>query len=270
MKIRDFINQYMLPGSLRLSKGSSCEQISRFLASVRPIRTEHSLIRIGGAADGGYLVPDDLEGIRVCFSPGVAATCDFEEACARRGIRSFMADYSVDGPPTRNPLFHFEKKYLGAQNDDQFTTLESWIERNAPAGTDMLLQMDIEGGEYPALLSTSRETLRRFRTIVIEFHSLELIAERFGLQQIALAFARLTEDFDVVHAHVNNCTSVRRYKGFDLPPVMEFTFHRKDRSAARAPATEFPHPLDRGNLSGRDDIVLPPCWRGAWQDASTG
>jgi hypothetical protein len=147
MKIRDFINQYMLTGSLRLSKGSTREQISHFLATVRPVRTEHPLIRIGGAADGGYLVPDDLEGVSVCFSPGVAATCDFEEACARRGIRSFMADYSVDGPPTRSPLFHFEKKYLGAQNDEQFTTLESWIERNAPSGTDMLLQMDIEGGE---------------------------------------------------------------------------------------------------------------------------
>ena len=261
MKIRDFINQYMLPGSLRLSKGSAREQISRFLASVRPVRTEHPLIRIGGAADGGYLVPDDLEGISVCFSPGVAATCDFEEACARRGIRSFMADYSVDGPPTRNPLFHFEKKYLGAQNDVQFTTLESWIERNAPTGTDMLLQMDIEGGEYPVLLSTSRETLRRFRTIVIEFHSLELIADRFGLQQIALAFGQLTHDFDVVHAHVNNGTAVLRYQDFALPPLMEFTFHRKDRSTSRTPATEFPHPLDRSNIPDRRDTVLPSCWR---------
>ena len=26
---------------------------------------------IGGAGDGGYLVPDDLDGIEYCFSPGV-------------------------------------------------------------------------------------------------------------------------------------------------------------------------------------------------------
>jgi hypothetical protein len=261
MKIRDFINQYVLPGSLRLSKGATREQICRFLASVRPVRTEHPLIRIGGDADGGYLVPDDLEGVGVCFSPGVAATCDFEEACARRGIRSFMADYSVDGPPTQNPLFHFEKKYLGPRNDHRFTTLTSWIDRNAPDATDMLLQMDIEGSEYPVLLTTSRETLRRFRTIIVEFHSLELLAERSGFQLIDLVFARLTEDFDVVHAHVNNCTSVQRYKDFDLPPVMEFTFHRKDRSNYRTSATEFPHKLDRGNLAERRDTILPQCWR---------
>lgn len=262
MKIRDFINQYLLPGSLRLSKGSTHEQIARFLASVRPMKTEHSLIRIGGEADGGYLVPEDLDGISVCFSPGVAGTCDFEEACARRGIRSFMADYSVDGPPTHNPLFHFEKKYLGARNDEVFTTLGSWIGRNAADSTDMLLQMDIEGGEYPVLLSASRETLLRFRTIIVEFHSLERLADQAGFQLIELAFAKLTEDFDIVHAHVNNCTSVLRYKGFELPPVMEFTFHRKDRSKHREAATEFPHPLDRGNLAGRRDVPLPACWRG--------
>lgn len=261
MKLRDFINQYLLPGTLRLSKGASPAEIARFLASVRPIRTEHELIRIGGEADGGYLVPDDLEGVRTCFSPGVAATCDFEEACARRGIRSFMADYSVDGAPGSNPLFRFEKKYLGARDDDMYTTLESWIERNAPGESDMILQMDIEGGEYPVLLSTSREILRRFRTIVIEFHSLELIAERFGLQQIALAFGQLTQDFDVVHAHVNNGTAVLRYKGFELPPLMEFTFHRKDRSTRRSVATDFPHALDRSNVPGRRDAVLPSCWR---------
>lgn len=261
MKIRDFINQYLLPGTLRLSKGSSRDEIARFLASVRPVRTEHKLIRIGGETDGGYLVPDDLEGVRTCFSPGVAATADFEEACARRGIRSLMADYSVEGPPVSNPLFSFEKKYLGAWDDEVFTTLESWIGRNAPGESDMILQMDIEGGEYPVLLSTSRATLRRFRTIVIEFHSLELIAERFGLQQIALAFGQLTQDFDVVHTHVNNATAALRYKGFDLPPLMEFTFHRKDRSTRRSTATDFPHALDRSNIPGRRDAVLPPCWR---------
>jgi hypothetical protein len=262
MKIRDFINQFVLPGALRISRGTSRAELARFLASVRPVRTEHALIRLGGDADGGYLVPDDLKGVKVCFSPGVAETCAFEEACAARGIRSYMADYSVDGPPNPNRLFHFEKKFLGARNDETFTTLESWIGRNAPDSADMILQMDIEGGEYPVLLSASRETLRRFRTIIVEFHSLDMLADRPGFQLIGLAFDRLIEDFDVVHAHVNNCSSVRRHEGFDLPPVMEFTFHRKDRSVSRTPATEFPHRLDRANLAGRPDTILPPCWRG--------
>ncbi len=260
MKARDFINQHVLTGSSRLTKSVSKELLAQFLQSVGPVVTEHPLIRVGGEADGGYLLPDDLDGIRTCFSPGVASTSDFEDALARRGIRSFMADYSVDGPPSHNPLFHFEKKYLGAYNDSIFTTLQAWVERNAPQEQDMVLQMDIEGAEYPVLLSTPDDVLKRFRTIVVEFHGLGGLAEKNGFELISLAFGKLLAHFDVVHAHVNNCTAVLNYQGLDLPPVMEFTFHRKDRSAQRTAATVFPHSLDRPNLPVSPDKVLPACW----------
>jgi hypothetical protein len=263
MKARDFLNQTLLTGSSRLTKSTPKEDLSRFLKSVCPVQTEHPLIRLGGAADGGYLVPDDLHGVRTCFSPGVAATADFEEDLARRGVRCFMADYSVERPPVSHPLFHFEKKYLGLQNDEIFTTLESWVERNAPGERDMILQMDIEGAEYPVILSAPADTLRRFRTLVIEFHGLNDLAEKRGFELISLCFHKLLADFDLVHAHVNNWTANRRYQGLELPPLMEFTFHRKDRSRQRSRATQFPHPFDRSNVPGREDRVLPSCWYSA-------
>ena len=37
-----------------------------------------NLLRIGGDSDGGYLLPDDLENISSCFSPGVSDIFDFE------------------------------------------------------------------------------------------------------------------------------------------------------------------------------------------------
>ncbi len=262
MKLRDFINQFILRGAARLAKDSSGEDLALFLRSVQPILTEHSLIRIGDDADGGYLIPDDLAGVNTCFSPGVAASSSFELELARRGIRCFMADYSVSGPPVTNPLFHFEKKFLGTHNDETFTTLSAWVERNAPSEKEMILQMDIEGAEYDVLLSSPLELLRRFRTVIIEFHGLETLAEKRGLELISLSFGKMLEGFDVVHAHVNNCTSIVEYKGFELPPVMEFTFHRKDRSRLRKPATCFPHPLDRPNLRSRPDRRLPGCWHG--------
>ena len=36
-----------------------------------PTGCSKSLIRVGSKADGGYLVPNHLEGIDACFSPGV-------------------------------------------------------------------------------------------------------------------------------------------------------------------------------------------------------
>ena len=261
MTVLDFIITRLLRAlRLRRVKPSSREDIARFLAAVRPVVTEHPLIRVGAGADGGYLMPDDLAGISTCFSPGVAARADFEEELAKRGIRSFMADYSVAGPPTRNPQFHFERKYVGIRNDDVFTTLESWIVRNAPAEQDMILQMDIEGDEYGVLLTTPVETLRRFRIIVVEFHELEELSESRGCERIGLAFEKLLAAFDLVHAHPNNCKPVFRYKGWEVPPVVECTFHRKDRSTCRSPADVFPHPLDRANLHYLADYPLPRCW----------
>ena len=260
MKPREFINKYLLGGRTRLVKGTPKADIARFLSGVFPISTEHPLIRIGGNSDGGYLVPDDLVDTRTCFSPGVSNSSRFEEALASRGIRSFMADYSVEGPPAENPLFYFEKKYLGSRNDEIFMTLQSWVERNAPGENDMILQMDIEGAEYPVLLSTPPEVLKRFRIIIIEFHGLDTLAEKRGLELIDLTFEKLLADFDVVHTHVNNCAKIISHAGFELPPVMEFTFHRKDRSQSRKPTLRFPPPLDQACIPDQHDIRLPSCW----------
>lgn len=263
MYLRRLINRFLLRiGATRIVKGTPPAELSRFLASVHPVSTEHALIRIGGCSDGGYLVPDDLKGIKNCFSPGVADVATFEEDLAARGIRSFMADYSVEGPPARNDYFSFEKKFLGSRDGGVFTTLGSWVHRNAPEDVEMILQMDIEGAEYGVLLSADTALLKRFRIIVIEFHGLETLAEKRGFELISMAFDRLLQDFDIVHAHVNNCTDPINYAGFELPPVMEFTFHRKDRSRSRKPAVNFPHPLDRPNNTHRPDPQLPACWHG--------
>ena len=53
-------------------------EVLGLIKSLRPMDCGKKLIRIGGNEDGGYLVPDDLEGIEYCFSPGVSTTVDFE------------------------------------------------------------------------------------------------------------------------------------------------------------------------------------------------
>jgi hypothetical protein len=47
------------------------------LTRVRPVKTNFDLIRLGSKNDGGYLVPDDLDGIVACFSPGVSRIANF-------------------------------------------------------------------------------------------------------------------------------------------------------------------------------------------------
>jgi hypothetical protein len=238
--------------------------IAAFLEMVRPVATEHPLIRIGGNDDGGYLIPDDLEGVRYCFSPGVSAIADFEAELVERGIGCFLADYSVASPPSAatGEGFHFEKKFLGGRNDDVFTTLDAWITRQSLEDGDMILQMDIEGSEYDVFFEADSALLRKFRIIVVEFHDICKIRNLFFCKTLMRTFGKLTTDFDVVHIHVNNIGAVDRIYDFDIPNLIEVTFLRKDRSTVRAPATVFPHPLDRGNVADRSDVALPACWRG--------
>jgi hypothetical protein len=260
LKTQQVIKRYLLANGVYMSRVTPYSDLVAFLASLKPIKTNYELIRLGGDADGGYLVPNDLTGIEACFSPGVATTADFENDLTAKGIKCFLADFSVDSPPIDNPLFDFEKKFLGIENDETFTTLESWVNRKAPNKGDLLLQMDIEGAEYPVIFHTSEEALSKFRVIVIEFHDLETIFTRKGYELVRLCFSKLLKSFNVVHIHPNNYCGAANYKDLVVPRVMEFTFLRKDRITHRAPYKNFPNPLDRKNVANNPDIHLPACW----------
>ena len=57
--VKRIAQSLLLNQRVTLGKTASVEAIAAFLATVRPVETEHPLIRAGGAADGGYLIPDD-------------------------------------------------------------------------------------------------------------------------------------------------------------------------------------------------------------------
>lgn len=259
-EIRKFLNSLLLPRRLQISQTTEVARLGAFFDLVKPITTNFDLVRIGGEGDGGYLVPDDLAGIEACFSPGVADTADFELDFANRGVKCFLADYSVDSPPIKNDRFAFEKNYLGPTEDAVHITLENWVKRKAPDSNDLILQMDIEGGEYGVLFDTGSDTLRQFRIMVIEFHNLDKLHDKSAFELINLSFRKIRKDFDVVHIHPNNCITPFAYENYEIPPVVEFTFLRNDRISARRPTTTFPHPLDRRNVPHNADYPLPSCW----------
>lgn len=237
------------------------KDIQALISSLHPMNPGIDLVRIGGDRDGGYLLPNDMEGIRACFSPGVSKVADFELALAERGLTCYLADASVASAPESHPNILFEQKYIGAHEDATFTTLSSWVNRHEASAIDMILQMDIEGFEYEVLFDSSADLLRRFRIIVIEFHGLDRLIHRSTFDMIRLSFQKVLKDFVVVHLHPNNCCGAVDFGRFEIPRVMEFTFLRKDRLRAGAsPAKIFPHPLDRPNLSTRPALNLPRCW----------
>lgn len=256
----EFVNRVLQTQGQVAAPATSKADLLNLLGKLHPELGNTPLIRMGGDQDGGYLVPDDMNGIAACFSPGVSSVSDFEMACTKRDIPVYLADFSVDGPALESPDFHFRKKYIGALNNDTFTTLDSWISESHPdSSSDLLLQMDIEGFEYESLLSLSPSNLNRFRIIVVEFHSLD----RLGILDFFRLFERTIDklliDHVCVHIHPNNFLPPVYYHGIALPPLLEMTFHRRDRHTATGHAKSFPHPLDRDN-TGKAHFALPSDW----------
>lgn len=241
------------------------EKIQTLIASLHPYTTNRDLIRYGGTSDGGYLIPDDLEGIEACFSPGVERMSEFEISCYKAGMKLFLADQSVEEPnfDLAPDKFHFEKKFVGHTAKEGYMTMDQWVNKSniSPDG-DLLLQMDIEGGEYYSMISMSDQLLSRFRIMVFEFHSLAKLWNPVFFDLAKEVFDKILKTHTCVHIHPNNCCGNDNRLGITIPKVAEFTFLRNDRISDKHKTVQFPHPLDQDNEDG-PSLILPTNWYGS-------
>lgn len=252
----------------------SKREATQVLAWLVPIPNTIPLMRLGGYRDGAYLVPDDLAGISAAFSPGVGNRKKFEDDLAAIGIRSHLMDPTSDEETLQTRLISgmqtFRRGRLAGSNADDGMTLQQWVELDADDGSELILQMDIEGGEYEVLSVTPRHVLQRFRIIVIELHGLAAARnQRRFMETMVPAMGRLMRDFDVIHAHPNNAGRFVRIGAFPhvVPSTLELTLLRRDRLACMhaylGGVHESPHELDIDwNTPGRPPMFLPASWQG--------
>ena len=88
--------------------------------------------------------------------------------------------------------------------------------------------MDIEGGEYDALVYEDSQTLASFSIIVIEFHYLQKMFERDFLNMVTAIFEKIYKNFSICHVHPNNYCGIVSLDGIEIPRVIEVTFIRND------------------------------------------
>jgi hypothetical protein len=244
-----------------ITRRTKSDRVLDLIHKLSPQDCGFKMIRVGSQGDGGYLIPDDLQGIEYCFSPGVSKVSDFENQLAERGIKSFLADYSVDKLPISRPEFTFDKKFLGSFDRDRYMTLASWKDKYLPGyGGDLILQMDIEGAEFEVIFSTPETLLDQFRIIVIEFHHLQNLFDPFAFTLFSACFEKLLQHFHVAHIHPNNFRGSVKFGDIEIPEVMEFTFFNKRRAHSTRPLSDFPHPLDVENKTTYPPMPLPKCW----------
>lgn len=261
------LRQYLSNVGVFPGKTSRRFDMLKLIEGLKVVPIHEELLRVGPDRDGGYLVPDVLDGIDYCFSPGVADCSEFELQLAKRGIKVFMADKSVQSPSDVHENFNFIEFYISSINSpvEQLITLDAWYEQKLntiPSATspEAILQMDVEGDEYQVLHSISNVLLSRFRVIIIEFHKLYQLADRFSFSLMAPAIEKLLKSHSVVHIHPNNNRKSIKIFGLKIPATLEITFLRNDFLTKSKKKLNFPHPLDQKSVPSKPDLILPKCW----------
>lgn len=260
--LKNYIRKLIANCGLSIEFRTPREKIISLIQKLHPYIIDQELIRLGPKGDGGYLTPDDLENIEACFSPGVDQISGFEEDCSKLGMQIYFADKSIDKPNLSLPQdkYHFLKKNIGCTNNIDFITMDQWVNSSRLAeNSDLLLQIDIEGAEYFSLINMSDSLMKRFRILIIEFHSLQKLwnPNFYGLAEVV--FDKILQTHICVHIHPNNITAIDNQLGVEIPRMAEFTFIRKDRTDFKNHQFQFPHKLDYDNTK-KKHIVLPKIW----------
>jgi hypothetical protein len=262
MKIKRAINKILAKTNISVQEKTKKEEVLGLIERLHPKKTEKSLIRMGPKGDGGYLLPDDLENIEACFSPGVDQTSGFEEDCSRAGMKLFLADKSVDFPPINLPAekFTFIKKFIGYTQNDDYITMDEWVNQaNLKKDSDLLLQMDIEGFEYFTFINMTLSLQKRFRIIVIELHSLHKLWDEEFFKLASAALEKILQTHTCVHIHPNNCCGLDKKHDIKTARLAEFTFLRNDRGILDEYQSSFPHPLDF-DCTEKEAMILSEDW----------
>lgn len=259
----------------QIERSISREQFFNFFRMIQPTNFGFDLIRVGPLADSGYVVPDDLLGVKKCISPGVGETIKFEtQLLDNYNIQSYLADPTIPSPKNLPPGIFFSSVGIShvdgnleirdmKTNDRKILetkTLESFIDSNLSfEEKDLILQMDIENHEYLALLCTRIETLKKFRIMVIEFHSLpKIFNEKYFNEIIYPLFSKLNSEFYVAHIHPNNISKPVKLFGAEVPHAIEITFHNRNRVINRKfeRIMDFNSELDRPCDLTKSEVVL--------------
>lgn len=202
------------------------------ISFIAPKPCGKELLLIGDGYDGSYIVPNDFEGVRKCFSPGVGPSIIFEQNLFDQyGISSLLIDASIDKVPSdRTDFYSFKPLFLGAIDYSNVISLETWVsEYSDDGGEEFILQMDIEGAEYQSLLSCPYSTLKKFRIILLELHFLDAANVDFMYPMIEQALRKLDAHYTVCYSRANDCCGYIKIGEKLIPRTIELTLIRKDR-----------------------------------------
>ena len=216
-----------------------------------------SKVRVGNPdGDGGYVMVDAFEGVAGALSVGIGGDVSWDLEIANRGITVFQYDHTVSGPPVPHPRFRFSSVGIAEAGSavSPFASLDQMVAA-IPGDGDVIAKLDVEGAEWPAMSSVSRQTMHRLGQMVIELHAPMTGDGAAGIGNLAI-LERIARTHAVVHVHANNYAGVSSLDGIHVPDALELTYVRRT-GLDFVPCSEgYPTTLDRPNNPDCADIAM--------------
>jgi len=237
-------------------------------------------VRLGAEFDGGYVMLEpepnkNKDGIAYSF--GISTYDPWSLEMAGRGYNVFQYDGTVEHGPYNSPMIHFFKYMITGSPEPKPNekNIKQILKDLNHYGKNIMLNIDIEGGEWDFFASLTKEEMLQFEQIIVEFH--EFIPDNEKLLKKIEILKKINETHQCIHIHANNggCPNlVTILLGFrQFPALIEATYVRKDPACQFVECfDEFPGKLDSPN-SGP---FLPDIYLGFFnkpkekKDATTG
>lgn len=183
-------------------------------------------VRLGANYDGGYVICDLSDNYDCYISCGVANEASFDRDFLKKyNYIGKNNSYAFDGTIVDYP-YHFTKditfvnKNINIYNDPKNTNLFDIIEKY----DNIFLSLDIEGYEYPWILSLSENQLKKFKQICVEFHGVCNNSWYPNYNNKIKCFQKLNNTHYIMHAHNNNNGQIIN----GIPNVLELTYVNKN------------------------------------------
>lgn len=204
------------------------EQFERLISFLTPDQSKPiGLTRVGSVYDGGYVLCDTNSKYSALISFGVGDNIDFELEMSEVVDACDLYDHTVSHLPKSFQNGNFYKIGLANLDSNLFVSLETATSKYLNS-RNLLLKIDIEGGEWSSLENVKPSVLNHFEQIVIELHDLHQLHDPSKLNLYLRVLANLSANHVLVSTHANNWSPYCIIKGYPFPDTIEVTFVRLD------------------------------------------
>ena len=211
-------------------------------------------IRLGNKHDGGYILLDDFDQIKIAYSLGISNETSFDKELADKNIDIFMYDNTIEKLPYNNTRFHWKKIGITGNTTikkDDMKSLEEIITENGHSTEqNMILKIDIESSEWQVFENLPNNILNQFKYIVGEFHFSD-----YGSIKYYEILKKIQNTHQVFHLHCNNYGRIIDIRGYKICNALEMSFIIKEGHQFVNDDSIYPiNGLDNKNCDSKKEI----------------